>query len=567
MENNMAIKTINDFFNKKIERFIADKFKKLLSEFKKKEGLKTTIDTLGQQYDANKYNQWVKDKLNSLVLLMEGSDKASKEVLTCANQALMCFENNLNSIDLKETLTEKFDKIKKLIKSQIKIKDFKFACTKILGEKQIKDNDRRTREILALFSKTNPDVAETIQSIEQEAHQKFQIIQWLDDAAKNAKNVSIDVTHISKLTHSSAKGSNINCDHHKTSSNAPLLTTTNCASESPKDFAYTTAEYSPIAEFLQTDCNGELLGKLICEDVSILNRFANDTAQAKQWQEQFRLAFHEKQKSTHEFLKQVYFPVSAGYHLLTPLVSSRMAQIIHERIWQTRQKDTPAKNARKNGLFLNEMDISFLNTAILKTTQSNHWNASNLNNARTGRLTLLPASPPEWKKQPKPPTNIKTIFNKELGALTKGPIENLKKLLLAIKAKELSLNFKRKQRIADLISEIAEVLFDRVSAIQGQKNQAGWTLTSNLPVHQQYWLDPLRADDDFQTNRFEIDWPKDITNDFAKWLNSYLKSPRLTLGAPQEKHWRKLFTPLLREFNAVSDASLTDMAKIKEDIA
>lgn len=567
MENKMAIKVINDFFNEKIETVIAAKFKSLLSDFKKKDELKTTIDNLEKRYDAIEYNQWMKEKLNSLVLLLEGSDESVADALTGVNQTLMHFEKGLNPIDLSETLKKELTKTKKLLRDKIKKESLNFACANIMDEKQIKDNEKKTVDILDLLSKENSKLSETIHNIKQEAQQKFEITQWIDDASKNAENVSIDVTHISKLTHSSAKGSNLNSEHYKAASSKPNLTTANGATELPKDFAYKTATYSPIADFLQTACNGEMLGVLICKDTSILKHFAEDDVKADLWQAQFRLAFHEKRKSTHEFLKQVYYPVSSGYHLLTPLVSSSLAQIIHDRIWQTRQKNMEAREARHNGLYFNQTDIMYLETAVLRTTQTNHQNASNLNAKRRGQLLLLAAQPPEWKKQLKPPTKAMTIFNKELVSLAKDPIEKLKNLLLAIKSKELGINLKRKQLIAELVSEITEVLFDRVSAIQGQKNNAGWSLKSNLPVHQQYWLDPFRDDKNFQTSRNDIDWPKDITNDFAKWLNLYLKNPNLTLGIAQEKHWRKLFKPLLREFNAVAEASFTEADRIKETIA
>jgi CRISPR-associated protein Csy1 len=345
------------------------------------------------------------------------------------------------------------------------------------------------------------------------------------------------------------------------------LVTTNCASKLPMDFAYSTAEYAPVAEFLQLYCDGELLGKLICEDQSILKPFAKDEAQLKEWQEQFSLAFNEKRKSTHEFLKQVYFPVDSNYHLLTPLVSSSMAQIIYDRIWQTRQKDMVARKARNKGLFSNQVDALFYKTAVLRITQTNHQNVSNLNGKRTGQLTLLPAVPPQWKEQLKPPIKTKTIFNRDLGYQAKEPLEKLKKLLLAIKLNDLSVNLQRKQLIAELITETADVVFDHVAQIHGLENDAGWSLESRFPTHQQYWLDPFRIDEAFQASRADVDWQTDISNDFAKWVNKQLKHPKLTLGVAQERHWRKLFIPLLREFNAITSSALNETTSIEGEKA
>lgn len=566
MENAKVLKIINEFFRDKTEKTIVSECKKVLSEAKKGK-FKTEIENISKQEDSIEYNQWVKGKLNRLTSLLSEAGESATDVQAGVAHAVTCFEDDMSQIELKNVLTKEISKIKKLLHKAIKEDGLKSACSDILEERLEKDNESKTRNILASLATSYSDIAEKVQAIKQQALEKYEINQWLDDAAKKAGGVVLDVTHISKLTHSSAKGSNIKVNIFESTSDKPILVTTNCASKLPMDFAYSTAEYAPVAEFLQLDCNGELLGKLICEDQSILKRFAKDEAELKQWQEQFSLAFNEKRKSTHEFLKQVYFPVDSNYHLLTPLVSSSMAQIIYDRIWQTRRKDMVARKARNNGLFSNQVDLLFYKTAILKTTQTNPQNVSNLNGKRKGQLTLLPSVPPQWKKQIKPPTKTKTVFNRELGYQAKEPLEKLKKLLLAIKFNDLSVNLQRKQLIAELITETADVVFDHVAQIHGLKHNAGWSLESGLPAHQQYWLDPFRIDEDFQTSRADVDWQTDISNDFTKWVNKQLKHPKLTLGVAQERHWRKLFIPLLREFNAITNSALNETTSIEGEKA
>jgi CRISPR-associated protein Csy1 len=566
MENSKVIEVINDFFRDKIEKSIVSECKKILSEAKKGE-LKTEIENISKQEDAIEYNQWVKGKLHRLACLLSEAAESATDAQAGVAHTVMCFEDDMSQIELKNVLTKEISKIKELLHKAIKEDGLKSACSDILEERLEKDNESKTRKILASLAKSYSDIAEKVQTTKQQALEKYEINQWLDDKAKKAGGVVLDVTHISKLTHSSAKGSNINVNIFESTSDKPILVTTNCASKLPMDFAYSTAEYAPVAEFLQLDCDGELLGKLICEDPSILKPFSKDEAQLKQWQEQFSLAFNEKRKSTHEFLKQVYFPVDSNYHLLTPLVSSSMAQIIYDRIWLTRQENMIARKARNKDLFSNQIDVLFYKTAVLKITQTNHQNVSNLNGKRTGQLTLLPAVPPQWEKQIKPPTKTKTIFNRELGYQAKEPLEKLRKLLLAIKFNELSVNLHRKQLIAKLIAETTDVVFDCIAQIHGLKHDAGWSLESRLPTHQQYWLDPFRIDEDFQTSRADVDWQTDISNDFAKWVNKQLKDPKLTLGVAQERHWRKLFIPLLREFNAITNSTLNETTSIEGEKA
>ncbi|MDV6343162.1 type I-F CRISPR-associated protein Csy1 [Nitrosomonas sp. Is37] len=465
------------------------------------------------------------------------------------------------------------DKIEKSSEDEaLKVNAKRIIDAKRSKEKSALDNQKHKFNELLSLEFANSTITDTIKlsTLEQIANleKKFQPTQWIDDAALKVSGVVLEVTHIAKLTHSSAKASNINTSLYQSQVDKPILVTANCAAKLEMDFAYSTAEYAPVAEFLQFKWEGKILGKIICDEPSVLKPFAQDADQLKQWQEQFGLAFNEKHKSTHELLKQVYFPVAAGYHLLTPLVSSSLAQIIHGYIWQTRQENMLARKARKERLFFHQNDVLYTKTAILKVTQTNHQNVSNLNGKRSGQLMLLRAVPPQWQSQPKLPIAIKTIFNKELAYVAKTPFENLKDLLLAIKLNDLSLNMQRKQHIAELLTEIADVVFDYVTQLHRLSQYQGWSEKSKLLIHQQYWLDPCRTDKDFQDNRNAADWETSISQDFAQWVNWRLRHPKLTLGVAHEKHWRKLFIPLLRKFNAISDSTLDDnMTTSKEQPA
>lgn len=455
------------------------------------------------------------------------------------------------------------EKIAKSLESQ----DVKDQAKALLDSKKAKeqsalDNIQEKYTQLLNLSYQNPvflsdvksDTAKSILALDE----KFSPNQWLADAGNKASGVVLDVTHISKLTHSSAKASNFNALVFGTQQPKTLLTTANFVGKIPIDFAYSTAEYAPIAEFLQLDCAGEMLGKIICDNPVALKSFAQDDAQLQLWQEQFSLAFNEKNKSSHILAKQVYFPLlpAGGYHLLTHLASSSLAQVIYDRIWEARRKETPVNKARAEKTFSSEVVRSFHRTAVLKATQTNHQNVSNLNGKRSGQLILLPAIPPQWQTQIKPPIQFKTIFDKQLAGQAKEPLTELKNLLLAIKANKLSVNLQRKKLIRSHLIEIADVVFDYAAQIQRLKQHTGWSQESQLPAHQQYWLDSLRPDEEFQAAKATLDWASDVVIDFSKWVNRSIKHKQLTLVAAHEKQWQKLFTPLLREFNALAEADL-----------
>jgi CRISPR-associated protein Csy1 len=386
-----------------------------------------------------------------------------------------------------------------------------------------------------------------------EIYRKYSTSNWFDEVASNAHDVYLSLTHVIKLTHSSISDASSITVEYNPAINGSLITAR--LRDQKRDYSYSGATLAPIAEFLSLDCEGEPLGRLFCRDPSLFRSFAKNDEQLKKWKEKIQSAFIQDEKSSHTLAKQIFYPVEQGYHLLSPLVSSTMAQLIYERIWQTRQKNMKARKLRNEKFYFEENDVLFFETATLKVTQSNHQNVSSLNGKRRGGIILLSCKAPQWQTQTKPPDKIKSIFDKNLGYRAAEPLRELKNLLLAIKKNSLSKNLQRNEIIKDLLSDIAEIVFDSVAKIQNMKNQTGWSQESKLPLHQQFWLDPHRQDEAFQTER-ETDWELEILSDFSRWINKQIRDEKLTLGVPQEKHWEKYLTPLLREFNAMTDVSI-----------
>lgn len=51
-----------------------------------------------------------------------------------------------------------------------------------------------------------------------------------------------------------------------------------------------------------------------------------------QWIKGFQAALQDKQPSSHEKSKQLYFPVNDDYHLLSPLYATSMAQQLSDKL-------------------------------------------------------------------------------------------------------------------------------------------------------------------------------------------------------------------------------------------
>ena len=553
-------KVIEDFFNEKIQESIFIGYEDILKTIrdkKKNHKHKEYLEKCVKEEDVLELNLWTLKKLEKLKVIL-GSDEKLSELI----EKMINFYNEISDPnDLKTKLAAQFKSLKKEVsKSHLSEQDKK-SFEKIETEKLQSDKFKKNIRLLERLAKIDAEIAQEIRDAKQVAEEKYQRNTWINNAAKKASEVSIEMTHIAKLTHSSARASNFNAlIFNVDCQQKSLFVTANYAGKLPMDFGYSSAAYSPIAEFLQLDCGEEVLGKIICDNPSVLKSYVQDDNQIQLWQEQFNHAFNEKNKYSHTFIKQVYFPVATeeGYHLLTPLVSSSLAQIVYEHIRATRQKDMLVREARRNKTYSQEIDSMFQQTAILKVTQSKkaHTNVSSLNVKRDGQLILFPAIPPQWKTHIKPPLHLKTFFNKQLAVQANEPLTELKNLLLAIKANKLSVNLQRKQLIRSHIIEIADVVFDYAGQIQRLKQCSGWSQESQLPSHQQYWLDPLRRDEEFQTNKATLDWSTDLVVDFSRWINRHIKHKELTLGMAHEKQWQKLFTPLLREFNALTEADL-----------
>ncbi len=554
-------KIIEDFFEEKIQESISTGYEEILKPIrdkKKNHKHKECLEKYVKEEDVLESNQWMRNKLDKLAALF-GSDEELSELI---DKMIHLYQVTSDPNELKTNLATQFKALKKEVnkKSQLSEQDKK-SFEEVEAEKIQSDKFKKNKRLVERLAEIDSDVSIAMREAKKVAQEKFHRNTWIHEAVLKAGEVSVGMTHIAKLTHSSTKASNIDATTLDKNTSKDLVITVNCSKEIKKDFAYSTAAYAQIAEFLQ------LIGKEICINPTLLRPYAQDDGQVKGWQDQFSLAFNEKTKSSHILAKQVYFPLASenDYHLLTPLISSSMAQVIYDRIWEARRKDTPVNKARAEKIFSSEIARSFHRTAILKATQTNHQNVSNLNGKRSGQLILLPAIPPQWHAQITPPIHLKTLFNKQLAAQAKEPLTELKNLLLAIKTNKLSVNLQRQQLIRSHIIDIADVVFDYVAQIQGLKQYSGWSQESKLPAHQQYLLDPLRLDEEFQTAKATLDWSNDVVIDFAKWINRQIKHKQLTLGRAHEKQWQKLFTPLLREFNALAEADLETSAIGEEE--
>lgn len=371
---------------------------------------------------------------------------------------------------------------------------------------------------------------------------------WLGDAAKRAKQISL-ATHSAKFIHSDAKASSVL--HLAYMPDSPFLAS-HCLPHKTLDAAGNAAALD-VARLLKLDVNGSsLVDELRAGHVTSLEAFSRNTEDHIAWLEGFAQALRNQKVTGHTLAKQVYFPVEAGYHLIIPLYASSLVQNYHTKITETRFTEN-AKNirdAKRKGQFADALEVSYPKTLEQSFGGSKPQNISQLNSERYGKHYLLPCMPPNWQSIHQPPANQKTLFNKGLAYALRDHMREFKRFLETLRPDQKNINT-RLRRDNEYLQPIIDAVFEQAAQIQSLETHAGWSLDTDCILQPAFclWLDVWCDDGRFIRERNKQDWQVIVTKEFARWLNSQLKSEHYTLGDKDFKHWQKQFSEQLKHFD------------------
>lgn len=390
----------------------------------------------------------------------------------------------------------------------------------------------------------------------QDLEARYQPQVWLTDASRRAAQISL-VTHAAKFTHGDSKASSI---FRATQSADRYLSTDSLAIVSAD--AVGNAAALDVAKLLQTEINGDsLLACLKRQEYQPFEAFTEDASQLAQWVEGFNQALISAQPASHKLAKQIYFPVSEGYHLLCPLFATSLAQAMHERMVATRfgEEAKAVREARKAGKWHPQPDVRYPNLAEMHFGGTKPQNISSLNSSRGGRLWLLPSQPPQWKTLNKAPQKMANLFT-PYGAFDRDASRIISGMSSLLKEKADKNNHHIRSTRARYVDDIIDLLFSH-SATYQQNDWQNWTQNNPaLPRHQQLWLDPwrIKTDDSFRQEREKNDWQMRVADDFARWLNYRLNKVRLDVGIVERGEWRtqSLFRRRIREMEAILQEAL-----------
>ncbi|MCA6219882.1 type I-F CRISPR-associated protein Csy1 [Photorhabdus antumapuensis] len=384
-----------------------------------------------------------------------------------------------------------------------------------------------------------------------ELEERYEIRNWLDDAANRAKQISL-VTHALKFTHSDARGSSIFATSSNTAGNTKYLSTATLYK--PVIDSVGNAAALDVAKLLQTEYQGDSLVECLNRgDYSALAELVENDQQLERWVNGFRQALSDETLSSHKLAKQLYFPVNGKcdeYHLLSPLFSSSLAHAMHQRIVEARfgESSKEINKAKKEERWHPETRAIYPNTAVQNIGGTKPQNISYLNSVRGGRAWLLSCSAPDWQSNIKLPERYRSIFEQrsQFVRLSYRTVRLMRQYLFRVQKSTEEI---RRNRQA-YVDEIIDILFNYVASVQNQAEFKGWSANCGLKRSQQLWLDPYRCQQDeiFKFERESGDWKKEIADDFGLWLNNELRHERLEVGLAERHEWASVFKKRLREF-------------------
>lgn len=347
------------------------------------------------------------------------------------------------------------------------------------------------------------------------------IEEWIQNASSRANQLAF-TTHNGKYTHSGAK-KEVSCiAKEKNAENDGFFRTGNCI-------------VSNIESLKKLDC----LGNAACLDVyaflsveledgqSVLAHLEKRSAYLRNELGLEENVFNEicanfltiipdgKNMRTSDLLKQVYFPVDEGYHLLSILTPSCLITEMKARIdkeWRYSSDTKEGREARRKNAYHSGYS-EFFNLTEIAYGGTKAQNIGVLNNKNGGVSYLLPSFPPSLHER----TTRLPRRNFFKDCLRRNDFEDLYVSLYRIFGTDynnLAIRDARERLFKAVIDRIIQKAWD-VQSMPGTWSEREYY--SQLPKHQKIWLDAkynvTRAEDD--------SWLSKIIEEMSRWICSY----------------------------------------------
>lgn len=387
---------------------------------------------------------------------------------------------------------------------------------------------------------------------------KYEYEAWVDDAAKRVGQIQ-SVTHVLKATHPNAKGSSL---HVRPSDLEPCTEVGSHAlgGDYAEDIVGNAAALD-VYKLLKLEVDGRrLLDWMEDEDGDLLAALSPDPIIAAERM----VAFHgllrpQGEFASHANAKQLYWCTGSNaaddddYHLLQPMFPSSLLHAVDAEIRNARfgEEVKTIRDARRKREPHDGVEPDYRGLGMRKLGGTKPQNISQLNSERGGINYLLASLPPRWKQdRPRQFLHISSAIPRIRFA------EGMPELLDAYVAHIKSYDQRRMDD--DNTRRHFEKQLGIMLAVYGvttaQLFEPGWTRAPEceLALCEKLWLDPGRfdlsprdvdadpaghADDlEFQREFQKQDWPDQIAERFAQWLDDWLRRHDVPLGDVERRH-------------------------------
>jgi CRISPR-associated protein Csy1 len=405
-----------------------------------------------------------------------------------------------------------------------------------------------------------------------DAGSKYDYAAWLTDAARRVGQIQA-VTHVLKATHPDARGTSL----HVVPSRLPQHTEigSHLLGENFAEDVVGNAAALDVFKFLKVEVDGKrLLEWMQGADVDLRNALSDDEELAAGWMKAFASLVREESLAavTHPMAKQVYWLAGdepqddTQYHLLQPMFSSSLMQVVHDDVRDARfgEANKEARQAFRDSKALNAPYRDYRNLVARKLGGTKPQNISQLNSDRGGVNYLLASlPPPAWRHSER--TNL-TKHDSALDVFlwfgnVRELVDSLRTFLRANPDRVNETREHRKVIEQPIVQELA--LFG--VAVRAEY-ASGWTRSDDRdrPRCEQLWLDPDRVklpdrndparpewtqDDAAFRREYELDlWPDEVGARFGNWLNAQMRKAGelVAMAEPERNHWARIAAEAIR---------------------
>lgn len=362
---------------------------------------------------------------------------------------------------------------------------------------------------------------------------KYELENWIPDAANRMAKQLRFGTHISKGIHPDSKGNNLNFS--ATSALPEGIVGSQTLSELPID-ANGNAAALPLATFFEAEVeasNGVKLRKLIqSQHSAVEGAFSSNDELSAQYAKNFKAALDNEieEPVTYERNKQLLWPMNNAiaddaYVAIVPLYPSALTSQFFQKINHARfsEENKLARENRKKKSVEQQSYLSIPDISIVRLGGTKPQNISQLTSKQSGRSYLLSSMPPKYEAK------IEYRITKSQTSLFNARLVQCCGLGLGQLYQVIS-DFKNTVDVRDSRKEALDLILASIFALVEQIHKTytpGWSKDYQLSMHEKYWLDPFRAglegEENFSEDRLSSDWQSTIVDQFSLWINARLQ--------------------------------------------